>query len=427
MLDFMISATTNLFRIYLIYRFVKIFFGETVETRKRKVFLACAGFFIINTVLYWTFHTMWINLICNLAGISGIVWLYTKSIKTNLFVTGAIYLINAGCDIASTTPFVQYKDGQKYTQICSIICVFMILICLILVGKIITIHKNVEQTQNVSLILVPLCSVAVILMLFYSGTCEGSGLAIVAMGLLIINIFMLYLYNQLLHSISQKYEATMLKNQVQIYANQLDVILQNEEKVKALRHDMKHHMNELKLLANKYNVIEIQNYIDHMEDFIHNPNEIVSSGNVEIDSVLNYLLHKAKEELKTVDAKVILPEEIKHSFDINILIGNLLENAIEAARETKNKYLSVYIALKKGVLILRVDNSFVAGDVLEKKEKTGSRILLTTKRKKEQHGIGLKNVKKIVELHNGSMDIQIQGDIFSVKVFLYMSKIENAM
>lgn len=220
---------------------------------------------------------------------------------------------------------------------------------------------------------------------------------------------------------NQKYEATMLKNQVQIYANQLNVIMQNEKKVKSLRHDMKHHMNELKLLANKHHVQEIQNYIDCMEDFICNPNELVSSGNVEIDSVLNYMLRKAKEELETVESKVILPEEIKHSFDINVLIGNLLENAIEAARETEKKYLSVYIALKKGVLILRVDNSFAAENA---GEKTGSKALMSAK-KKEHHGIGLMNVRKIVELYNGRMDIEKNGDIFSVKIFLYMSKSQN--
>ena len=424
MFDFMICAITNLVRIYLIYRFVNIFLGKTTK-RKEHILFVCAGFYVTNTALFWIFHTMWINMVCNLIGISGIVRLYTKSIKTNIFVTGTIYLNNMGCDVAGTMLFIQYEDGQKFDQIYEIVSVFMILVCLLLAGKIITIHKNVERTQNVSLILVPLCSIAVIWFLAYSDACEEIGIAVVALGLLVINLFMLYLYNQLLRSISQKYETEMLKNQVQIYANQLDVILQSEEKVKALRHDMKHHMNELKLLANKYGAVEIQDYIDRMEDFIHNPKEIVSSGNVETDSVLNYMLQKAKEELETVKVKVILPEEIKHSFDLNVLIGNLLENAIEAARQTDTKYLNVYIALQKGVLKIQVDNSFVTGIISEKEERDGSKILLTTKRRKEQHGIGLKNVKKIVESYNGNMDIQTSGGIFSVKLILYMSRIEN--
>ena len=422
MLDFGISAITNFLRIYLIYRFVNIFFEKTEEKRER-IFLVCVCFYVTNTALFWIFHTVWINIICNLVGIGAIVRLYTKSLKTNLFVTASIYLINMGCDVASTMLFIQYEDGQRFDQVYEVVSVFMILVCLILAGKIITIHRNAEQTQNTALILVPLCSIAVLWLLIYSETCEEVGIAIVAMGLLVTNFFMLYLYNQLLHSILQKYETEMLKNQVQIYANQLDVIFHSEEKVKALWHDMKHHMNELKLMAGKYDAVDIQDYIDHMEYFLHNPREIVSSGNVEIDSVLNYMLQRAKEELKTVTVKVILPEEIKHSFDLNILLGNLLENAIEAAERTENKYLNVSITLQKGILRIRIDNSFVTESTSYKEERDGSRILQTTKKRKELHGIGLKNVKKIVESYNGNMEIHMENDIFSVNIILYMSQI----
>lgn len=422
MLDFGISAITNFLRIYLIYRFVNIFFEKTEEKRER-IFLVCVCFYVTNTALFWIFHTVWINIICNLVGIGAIVRLYTKSLKTNLFVTASIYLINMGCDVASTMLFIQYEDGQRFDQIYEVVSVFMILVCLILAGKIITIHRNAEQTQNTALILVPLCSIAVLWLLIYLEICEEVGIAIVAMGLLVINFFMLYLYNQLLHSVLQKYETEMLKNQVKIYANQLDVIFYSEEKVKALRHDMKHHMNELKLMAGKYDAVEIQDYIDHMEYFLHNPREIVSSGNVEIDSVLNYMLQRAKEELKTVTVKVILPEEIKHSFDLNILLGNLLENAIEAAERTENKYLNVSITLQKGILRIRIDNSFVTESTSYKEERDGSRILQTTKKRKELHGIGLKNVKKIVESYNGNMEIHMENDIFSVNIILYMSQI----
>lgn len=234
---------------------------------------------------------------------------------------------------------------------------------------------------------------------------------------------MLYLYNQLLYSVSQKFETEMLEHKVKIYSNQLDVILQSEEKTKALKHDMRHHINELKVLASKYGAEEIGRYVEQMEEFMHNPGEIVASGNVEIDSVLNYMLRMAKEELTTVIVKVMLPEEVKHSFDINVLLGNLLENAIEAAKRTDKKYLSVDIALKRGVLKVQIDNSFLDVDILQKED--GGRIFLTTKKRKEQHGIGLKNVKKIVESYHGNMEIEINEDIFSVKIFLYISKIEN--
>ena len=425
MLDFMICALTNLFRIFLIGRCASIFLGADVDKKKKHIVYGC--FFVINTVLFWEFHTVWINMICNLMGIGAIVWLYTKSVRTNLFITGTIYLVNCGCDVAATSLFVNYRDGGAYNQIYAVISFFLIFMCELVIEKMITIHKDAEDAQNISLVLMPICSSIVIILLIYTDTCTGIGLTIVSIGLLIANFLMLYLYNLLLHSISQQYEMEMLKTQLQAYANQLNVVLRGEEKIKALRHDIKHHLSELMLLANKHDVAEIQKYIDEMNSFLKNPNEIVSSGNLEIDSVLNFMLQKAEKELKTVDIKVMLPEKVRHSFDINVMLGNLLENAIKAAGKTENKYLSVHIKLKRGILKVKIENSFESSCILRKEQNRKDTILKTTKPFTEQHGIGLKNVKKIVEKYNGTMAVTAQKGIFCVNLLLYMARMENGL
>lgn len=423
MFDFLICALTNLFRIFLIDRFIFIFLGGSISKKKRGIICGC--FYIVNTLLFWNFHMVWINVICNLIGISAIVLLYTKSVRTNLFVTGTIFLVNCGCDVAATSLFVNYHDGIVYNQFYSVISLFLIFASELVTEKMITIHRDTEDIQNASLVLMPLCSITVIVLLIYSGTCTGMGLTIVSLGLLIANFLMLYLYNLLLHSISQQYEAKMLKEQMQVYANQLDVMLQEEEKIKALRHDMKHHFNELMLLANKHDIEEIQQYIDQMNTFLQSPNEIVASGNIEVDSVLNYMLQKAKRELTAVNIKVMLPEKVKHSFDINVLLGNLLENAIEAASKTERKFLSVYIVLRKGILKVKIENSIEQSHTLLKELQGTEIVLKTTKPFAEQHGIGLKNVKKIVEKYNGKMSVTTQDNTFCVNLILYMAKMEN--
>lgn len=426
MLDFVICASTNLFRMYLIDRFIITFLGRLKENRIKEL-LVYACFYIVNTALFWEFHTVWINVLCNLAGIGIIVWMHSKSVKTILFVTCSVYLINMGCDVVSMFPFVSYEDGKVSDQIYAVLTVFLIYVCELITEKIVTDHKREEIPPNLSLMFIPACSIAVILLLINSNTCTDKDIAIVCIGMLVVNFLMLYLYNLLLQSVSQKYETEMLKSQVQIYANQLDVILQSEEKIKALRHDMKHHMNELMLMANRHGIGEIQEYIGHMEDFIRNPNEIVDSGNLEIDSVLNYMLQKAEEELKDVAVNVMLPEKIKHSFDINVLLGNLLENAIDAARQTEKKYLSVDITLKKGVLKIKIANSFLAENIVKERRQGTGRGFLTTKKEKEQHGIGLKNVGKIVEMYDGTMEVTPQNELFCVNMILYMSKTEKGI
>lgn len=418
MFDFTVCALTNLFRVFLIDRFASIFLGKKKGKKNTKIII-CVGFFLINTALYWKFHTAWINIFSNLFGICAIVRVYTRSVKANIFVTCSVYLINCGCDVAVYSLFTDYQDGQTYNQSYAVVVLLLILICELLAEKLITIQKNAETAQNFPLILVPLCSIAVIWFFVYAGTYVGREAAIVSLGLLVINFLMLYLYNLLLCSVSQKYEARMLEQKVRVYANQLDIIRQSEEKIKILRHDMKHHMNEIRLLADKYHAAEIGKYIDCMEQSIRNPDEMVSSGNVEIDSVLNFMLQKARDELDDVIVKVILPEKMKHTFDMNVLIGNLLENAIEAAVQTDRKYLKVAVVFKRGVLKIRMENSFLSVET-ENEGQQGRRHFLITRKEKEQHGFGLKSVEKIVEAYHGTMEVTPQKDVFRVNLILYM-------
>ena len=167
-----------------------------------------------------------------------------------------------------------------------------------------------------------------------------------------------------------------------------------------------------------------------MEEFIKDPKEIVSSGNMEIDSILNYMLQRAREGLREVKAQVQLPSDMSHSFDINVILGNLLENAIEAARETEEKLLDVKVKLKQGVLRIEVENSFGQELLIEKPSKGSNNSmegvlrndirLYTTKRDKGEHGIGLVSVRKIVEKHNGIMEIYPKENHFFVKLILYI-------
>ena len=128
-----------------------------------------------------------------------------------------------------------------------------------------------------------------------------------------------------------------------------------------------------------------------------------------------------------MDVKVILPEKVRHSFDINVLLGNLLENAIEAAGKTERKYLSVHVKLKRGILKVKIENSFESSHILYEEQHGKDMVLKTTKPFTEQHGIGLKNVKKIVEKYNGTMAVTTQEGIFCVNLLLYMARMENGL
>lgn len=171
-------------------------------------------------------------------------------------------------------------------------------------------------------------------------------------------------------------------------------------------------MRELQYLIERKGKQDALGYINDMKSFLQNPDEIVSSGNVEMDSLLNYMLQWAKRDLTTVTVNVSIPENILPAFDINMILGNLLENAIEAARQSAEKTLEVLLYYKQGVMTIDIKNSF-PGELRKG--------FLTTKAEKGNHGIGLSSVKQIVEKYDGLMKIEEQDNLFCVNVILYLS------
>lgn len=413
MINFIICSSTNFFRICLIRKFIQIFLGKSKQNKILES-LAFGLFWAANTALFLRYHNVWINFTCNLFGISLLIFLYTKSLKTNLFVTCSIYLLNMGCDSVAVLLFVPYKIGKEFNQLYEIITVLLLLICEIITEKLINYREKTNTLPYLPLALVPLCSVITLCSMIHLAEWLYLELVITSIGLLFINFFVFYLYNLLLKAFAQIYENDMLKQKIKIYTNQLDLILQSEEKVKMLKHDMKHHINELKILSTKNDAEALQNYLNQMGTFLENTAEIISSGNKDTDSLLNYMLQKARKEDLDLHTKVLLPENIIHDFDVNIILGNLLENAIEAARQTEEKFLSIHISAKQGILKITVENSF-SGIIPVRRNQ-----LFSTKVPREDHGIGLSSVKNIINKHNGMMDITSQNSRFTVKIILYL-------
>lgn len=389
MINSLITVLTNFARIYLIRRFVVAFLGDVKPDKKKEIIVSCA-FFVISTGAYFMFHLTYVNFICSIVGISALVLLRTKSVKIYFLVTFSIYFIGLICDCVVISLFVDYKEGQEFDQVFVIIENFFILMCELVTEKIVRHRrKNNVAVKNMPLILVPLSSVITVLILVRINDKEA--MLIVAVSLLIINFLVFYLYDIVVQTASAQYENELLQQQVQVYQNQIDIIMQGESKVKRLRHDMRYHMGELQYLIEKKGTKDALRYIDTMKSALQNPDEIVSSGNVEMDSLLNYMLQWAKRELKTATVNVSIPENILPAFDINTILGNLLENAIEAARQSEEKMLEVLVSYKQGVMAIDIKNSF-AGEL--RKDRNG---FLTTKAEKEKHGIGLNSVKQIVK------------------------------
>lgn len=412
MSDNIVYLICNLFRVYLIHRFIRLFFEE-IQVNKKLETVAYGLFFVINSSLYLGLHTAWINLLCSLTGVTLLTLLYTRRWHYVLFVMTLTNIVSAASDALATIQFSNNRNGEIADILTYIVIDLYFLTCVLLAGKLMHVRNKKAELPSIALMIVTMSSSVIVGFISLYESRMGVETVIVCMGILLINFLVLYLYNMLLESMTRKYENKMLAQKVHTYRNQLEVILETEQRVRQMQHDMKHHLTEIRLMAGKHNYKDIEDYICNMESYMGSSKEIVYSDNPEIDSLLNYMLGRAKDEELNISTKIKIPRNLEHSFNINVILGNLLDNAIEAAVKSKEKNISLSVIMNKGILRIRIENSY-NGKVNKSVGK-----FMTTKSDKEKHGLGIQTIREIVKQYNGDIDFCVR-DTFRVIVILYM-------
>ena len=357
-----------------------------------------------------------VTIMANLITMFIIMRAYEGEIEKKILAVILIYGVNMACDIVSIYSFSDYVMGEGYNEIAAYVTVFLISICEILVEKVIIKNRKTAFSPpyvNI-LLMIPIISIVILFVLMMNNLNHQAILVLTGAGILFINVLIFYLYGALLDVYLKLEESNLFERQIAGYANQLDLLMQSEEKVTALRHDMKHHLNELLIMANKGKRDEIITYIQDMEMFMENRNEYSRSGNKEVDSVMNYMLNHAEKVLDRIEYKINIPKDLGiRLFDMNVILGNLLENAISAASHSEEKWLSVFIKYEKGILFIHMRNSY-SGQIIRQ-----GMHYVTTKKETQGHGIGLQNVKKVVESYHGTLDVEDKNNIFDVKIMIY--------
>lgn len=216
-------------------------------------------------------------------------------------------------------------------------------------------------------------------------------------------------------------EQSEMRRLKQEYANQLimyDKHLSEKQmvidEVRRVKHDMKNNMIYLQKLL-EADPEEAEKYlIEFIGDAMIKTEEFSKSGNFAIDALLNYKNRIAESKNIKIKLEQRIPTTLPYkASDLCIILGNLLDNAIEASENCANKEIDVYIVYAKNRLKISTKN-YYEGEI--NKDKEGN--FLSKKKDKENHGIGLKSVKKIVSLYNGYIEIQAENSLFKVNILL---------
>ena len=409
-----IVLIVNVLRALLLKKVMDVFLS--VDDIVEKLLKIGLGIYcLLTTTMYSIFGVSALYEICNCLGIIGLTCFYHELWKTRLWVSLVLFSLDMANSLIVLFVFGNIAKFQQPA-----IQALLMLICTTIISHISYPPEAKEiafdRKQTLLLLVIPAMSVIVLSVLML-GELEKMFAILISSCMLIINISVFYLYNILTENYIHLRDHDIYKQQTYAYQNQLEVIMESQNRVRALRHDMKNHILALQILVQRKEVEETNKYLDSMKNFMTNPEEYVKTGNDAVDSLLNYKIQKANEVLNVVETKISIPEQLRlRSFDLNVLLGNLLDNAIDASMQTEDKKLKITIKLDKGILFLNICNSC---QMIADGKKN---FLETTKEDKANHGIGLKNVRRIVEKYHGDITFFYENNIIQTDVMMYVKE-----
>ena len=215
-------------------------------------------------------------------------------------------------------------------------------------------------------------------------------------------------------------ERELLEQEIRMYENQFEIIRQSQIAMRSLKHDMKHHLKMLSDLVSSGNNNAALKYLSDMGAFMDNTEEFVSSGNERINSILNYVIGKAQNANIHVSWEIQIPEQIEIStFDINVILSNLLDNALKALEDIPNPNLEILMKYDRGLLCISIQNNC-------SHEQAAIFHAHSVSQPDNEHGYGLKNVQRIVEKYHGSLTTECVNDVFHASILLFLSNMEKS-
>lgn len=209
---------------------------------------------------------------------------------------------------------------------------------------------------------------------------------------------------------TEKKDLIELKNIV-LEKNYDSLKLIHEEQSKTA-HDLKNHLNILRKYVREQRQSEALTYLEDIIKPFNDKDMEVWTGNDIIDFIVNSKSMEARSLNVRMLYDIHMIKEIKLSDrDINCILSNLIDNAIEAATKLEDdRWVRLSLKNINDMFIIKIENNY-GNSIIKKRNK-----LLTDKEDKKIHGLGIKIVKETVKKYDGYIDFYYDNLVFKVTV-----------
>ncbi len=251
---------------------------------------------------------------------------------------------------------------------------------------------------------------------------EAKMLTLLSYGILLM-LFSLLINFEWLGAILKKNNELQRINQLsQLEQKRYELVLSAAESLAEWKHDYQGQLRLITALIEEENYSELKQFATDLTSALPASAVILQSGNRVLDAVISLRMADAKRENIRFDTKLFLPDRIPlDDVAFASLIGNLLDNAMEACKKNPSGSARIYFEIKpwNQMLYLFCSNT---SDGNYKSEKNGN---LLTSKQSQGHGIGIRRMREIVEKTGGTCQFVPEENQFSVSIMIPLEEIKE--
>lgn len=213
---------------------------------------------------------------------------------------------------------------------------------------------------------------------------------------------------------SQRRFCMLVKQEMQ--AAYYDEINQRYQETRQMWHDFQNHLLAIQMLNEGGDYEGADRYVRELKEQIDRNLLPVKTGSNPVDMLL-FKKSRRAAQLHAVchySVNCSLADSGIMEFDLCSILGNLMDNALEAVADLPEEKRRVELTIKRQneMICISLQNPYIG----ERKQEGGR--LLTTKADAARHGIGLSSIRRISKKYQGFVDVRIEEEQFSVSVLL---------
>lgn len=213
--------------------------------------------------------------------------------------------------------------------------------------------------------------------------------------------------------IRRHYERRITAYQNKLLQKQVDEVHSIYQTMRGWRHDYHNHLQALKAKLALGQTEEAKEYLNELESDLDDIRQTSETGNLELDAILNSKLSLIVEHGIRLNFKAEVPKELSvSSIDLCVLLGNLIDNAVEACEKAPEpeRFLRLYIGVFKQQLYISVTNA-----TTELVRRLDSQYISG---KRGNHGHGLLRIDRVVKKYGGYINRKNEPGVFVTEIML---------